>query len=416
MQPRESSYILTDKGLWLRMKWLNARSVNSPFRWMKGRMVKVCMITTAHSPLDNRIFYKEAISLMKAGYEVSVIGCTKSRIEGEKNGIDIIGLEKGAGLKSNLLLWSDLAHEALNKDADIYHCHEPESFFVALYLRLFHGKKIVYDVHEYYIDVIPLASLPMKMFLSFMLYLVEPLFCRFAEAVITADDGIAKRYFKFIKDVYVIFNFPTFDVFIDVDSIIRNEKYPGNFVMIYVGGLSEERGILELIKATHEASKVHPEVKLVIIGEFRTKNFRDICIEYVRSNGLGDNVEFLGYVPHKEVPEYINASNVGTALFHPTRRFAKTAYPIKLFEYMICGKPVLVSNLPAIRKIIEESECGLLVDPMNIYEVAKAIIFMLEHPQDTKAMGYSGRRAVQNKYNWLKMETELLKLYKNISN
>lgn len=377
-------------------------------------MVKVCMITTAHSPLDNRIFYKEAISLTKAGYEVSVIGCTKSRIEEKKNGIDIIGLEKGASLKSNLYLWSDLANEAINKNADVYHCHEPESFLVALYLRLFHSKKIVYDVHEYYVDVIPLASMPMRIFLSFMLYLVEPLFCRFAEAVITADDGIAKRYFKFNKNVAVIFNFPTVDVFKDVDSMMENEKYPGRFVMTYVGGLSEERGILELIRAVHKASGAHPEVKLIIIGEFRTESFRDTCVEYVRSNGLSDNVEFLGFMPHKEVPEYINASNVGTALFHPTRRFAKTAYPIKLFEYMICGKPVLVSDLPAIRKIIEESGCGLLVNPMDIDEVAKAIIFMLEHPQEIRAMGDSGRRAVQDKYNWSKMEINLLQLYKNI--
>ncbi len=415
MPPIETR-ILTDKGLWQRIKWLNARLVRSQISLDEGTMVKVCMITTAHSPLDNRIFYKEAKSLVKAGYDVSVIGCTKSRIEEKKDGIEIIGLDKGAGLRSNLLLWSNLAHEALDKDADIYHCHEPESFFVALYLRLFYGKKIVYDVHEYYVDVIPLASLPMKIFLSFMLYLVEPLFCRFAEAVITADDGISKRYLNFNKNVEVIFNFPTFDVFSDADSIIQNEKYPGRFVMIYVGGLSEERGILELIKAAHKASRVHPEVKLIIIGEFRTESFRDSCIEYVRSNGLADNVEFLGYVPHNEVPGYINASDVGTALFHPTRRFAKTAYPIKLFEYMICGKPVLVSDLPAIRRIIEESGCGLLVNPTDIDDVAKAIVFMLEHPLETKTMGYSGRRAVQNKYNWSKMEINLLKIYKDISN
>ncbi len=373
------------------------------------------MITTAHSPLDNRIFYKEAVSLKKAGYEVSVIGHTRSKTRQNESGIDVIGLEKGGGLKSNPILWMDLTREALKIDADIYHCHEPESFFVALYLRIFHGKKIVYDVHEYYIDVIEQASPAMKLFLSFMLYLVEPLFCRYAAAIITADDGIAKRYEKFNENTVVVFNFPAFDVFKCDKSSVKEARYAGRFVLIYAGGLSEERGILELIKATHLASKKHPELKLLIIGEFRPHSFGDVCAEYVKSNKLEDKVEFLGYIPHKEVPQYINASNVGTALFHATRRFMKTAYPIKLFEYMICGKPVLVSDLPAIRKIIEESRCGLLVDPTDITKVADSIEFMLEHPQETKAMGNSGRTAVQTKYNWANMEKVLLKLYKNIS-
>jgi glycosyltransferase involved in cell wall biosynthesis len=378
-------------------------------------MTNVCMITTAHSPLDNRIFYKEAVSLKKAGYEISVIGHTRLKAKKNEIGIDVIGLEKGSGLKSNPILWMDLAREALKIDADIYHCHEPESYLVALYLKIFHGKKIVYDVHEYYVDVIGQASLPMKFFLSFMLYLVEPLFCRYADAIITADDGIAKRYKKFNKNVVVVFNFPTVDVFKCAESSMEKNRYAGRFVLIYVGGLSEERGILELIKAAHLASKTHPELKLVIIGEFRPTSFGDMCIEYVRIHRLEDSVEFLGYVPHKDIPQYINASNVGTALFHATRRFIKTAYPIKLFEYMICGKPVLVSDLPAIRKIIEESKCGLLADSTDIVKVAESIEFMIEHPRETKAMGDSGRMAVQTKYNWSNMEKILLKIYKKIS-
>jgi len=82
---------------------------------------------------------------------------------------------------------------------------------------------------------------------------------------------------------------------------------------------------------------------------------------------------------------------------------------------MICSKPVLVSNLPAIKKIIEESKCGLLVDPLNIDDISKAIVYMIEHPMEIKAMGHSGKRYVQEKYNWSKMEDRLIKLYQEIS-
>jgi len=148
----------------------------------------------------------------------------------------------------------------------------------------------------------------------------------------------------------VISNFPVLNVFEEVDSESGIEMYPGRFVMIYVGGLTEERGILELIKATHKASRLHPQVKLLIIGEFRTECFEDVCIDYVRSNMLEDNVEFLGFKPHVDIPKYINAANVGTALFHPTRRFDKNCLiPIKTFRIYDMLK-ARISKQPASNK------------------------------------------------------------------
>lgn len=374
-------------------------------------MTKVCMITTNHSPFDDRIFYKEAKSLKKAGYDVTVIGQTDSKMNKVVDGIRVIGLEKGAGIKSNPVLWKKLLKEALKNNADVYHCHEPESFLVAIYLKIFKRKKIVYDVHEYYIDVLPLSSPQMRLFLGFMLYLVEPLFCRYTDVIITADEEIAKRYKKFNKKVYPIFNFPSFEVFKPSNNQDMKMKYKDYFVIIYVGGMSEERGILELIKAVHKVSRTYPLVKLLLLGNFGTQDFEERCIEYVRSSDLTESVEFLGFVPHTEIPKYIDAADVGAVLLHPTTRFMKTAYPIKLFEYMICGKTVIASNLPAMSGIIKDSSCGVLVNPIDIKEIAEAIIYLLEHPEEAKKMGENGRRAVEEKYNWTEMEKELIKIY-----
>ena len=121
-------------------------------------MTKVCMITTNHSPFDSRVFYKEAKSLKKAGYDITVIGHTNSKLEKEVDDIKIVGIEKKVEIKSYLSLLEKLLKEALKINADIYHCHEPESFLVAIYLKIFKRKKIVYDVHEYYIDVLHACS------------------------------------------------------------------------------------------------------------------------------------------------------------------------------------------------------------------------------------------------------------------
>jgi glycosyltransferase involved in cell wall biosynthesis len=377
-------------------------------------MIRVCMITTDHSFLDTRIFYKEALSLKNAGYDVWVIG--KSGSEERKNiqEIEIIGLKKGRGLLANPILWMVLAKEASKVDAAIYHCHEPESFLVALYLRFFKGKTIIYDIHEFYLDIMRVARKPLKIFLAFMLFLVEPLFCKYACAIITADEGISRRYARFNNNVVSIFNFPISGIFDRNDLQSQGERYNGRFTVVYVGGMNKDRGILECIKAVHQASIYHPDIKLQLIGGFKSPEFENACLEYIDRHQLHDKVELLGPIPHHNVPKYIAASDIGIALYHPTKRLIKTSYPIKLFEYMICGKPVIVSDLPGMKKVVEEARCGLLVNPMDIESVSRALIYAVEHPEELSAMGRRGKEAVNTRYNWESMEKVLLEVYQKI--
>lgn len=377
-------------------------------------MIRVCMITTDHSNLDNRIFYKEALSLKNAGYDVWVIGKSNSNEHKRVREIEVIGLKKGLGLKANPILWTALAKEASKVDAAIYHCHEPESFLVALYLRIFKGKRIIYNIHEYYLDMMGQVRLPLKIFLAFMLFLVEPLFCRYTCAIITADEGISRRYARFCDNVVSVFNFPTSDVFDRADLQMVRERYSGRFMVVYVGGMTEDRGILESIKAVHLASIDHPEIMLLLIGGFKSPEFKETCLEYIDRNKLHDKVELLGHIPHDEVPKYILASDIGIALFHPTKRLIKTSYPIKLFEYMICGKPVIVSDLPAMKKVIEEARCGLFVNPMDIDDVSRTIVYALEHPEELSAMSRRAKEAINTKYNWEKMGKVLVEVYRKI--
>jgi glycosyltransferase involved in cell wall biosynthesis len=377
-------------------------------------MIRVCMITTDHPVLDTRIFYKEALSLKKAGYDVWVIGKSNSKERKKVKGIEVIGLKKGLGLIANPILWMALAKEASKVDASIYHCHEPESFLVALYLRIFKGKMIIYDIHEFYPDIMRVARIPLKIFLAFMLFLVEPLFCKYTCAIITADEGISRRYAGFCDNVASIFNFPTIDVFDRADLQVVRKREHGHFVIVYVGGMNRDRGILESIKAVHMASIDHPEIKLLLIGSFRSAEFRETCLEYIDRNHIQDKVELLGHIPHDEVPKYIAASDIGIALFHPTKRLMKTSYPLKLFEYMICGKPVIVSDLPVMKKVIEEAGCGLFVDPMDIEDVSSTIVYALEHSEELSAMGKRAKEAISAKYNWEKMEKVLVEVYQKM--
>lgn len=379
------------------------------------------MITAYHSPLDSRIFYKEAISLKDAGYQVSVIGHTGNRSKEIKHGIEIIGLKKeqGSKLLSNLSLWRDLAKEALRVNADIYHCHEPESLLVGLYLKLSKHKKIIYDVHEYYKDYIklnPRDSLQSKAFLWMNSYVIEPLFCRFLDGIIIVDEGMAERYDKLNPRVAEVPNFPKLNFFERPNPEPSNaEDIKSHFVVIYVGGMSEERGILELIKAVEKVSKENPQIRLLLFGKFLSGNFERYCREYIKTHRIEENIKLMGLVPYEDVPGYIRDADVGTVLLHPTERFAKTSYPIKLFEYMICRKPVIASNLPTLRKIVEENGSGVIVDPMDVNDIARAIKYLMDCPDQAERMGEKGRKAIECKYNWGTAAKSLLKIYKAVN-
>ena len=381
---------------------------------VKKTCKKVCIITCSDPPLDSRVFYKEAKSLKKFGYDVTVIAPSVVNEMQLIDGINIIEIKEfGPRLIRWFLLLIRIFRRSLKVHADIYHCHDPDLFPVTALLRIL-KKNVIYEVREYYPDVISITTLPMKFYLIFTLSILEPLFCKFFNVIITTDEGIAKRYKKFNNNVHPIFNFPSFDVFKPLNNQDMKMKYEDYFVIIYVGGMSEERGILELLKAVHKVSETHPLVKLLLLGNFGSRDFEDKCTGYVKLNDLNENVDFLGFVTHTEIPKYIGAADVGTVLLHPTTRFIKTAYPIKLFEYMICGKPVIASNLPAMGEIVKNAGCGILVNPINIEEIAEAIVSLIEHPEEAKRMCETGRRAVEEKYNWNEMEKELIKIYNTI--
>jgi len=85
-----------------------------------------------------------------------------------------------------------------------------------------------------------------------------------------------------------------------------------------------------------------------------------------------------------------------------------------LFEYMSAGLPVIASNFPAWRTLIEQAGCGLTVNPLNVREIADAITWILEHPAEAEAMGKRGQAAVLSTYNWDTQVASLLDLYERL--
>ena len=170
------------------------------------------------------------------------------------------------------------------------------------------------------------------------------------------------------------------------------------------------RGIREMTAAIGLLSD-YPAVKLSLAGTFYPI---DLGTTIMRLPGA-DKLEYLGQQSRSDVRTLFGSSRAGLVTFYPVRNHVE-AQPNKLFEYMSAGLPVIASDFPLWRQIIEGADCGLLVDPCDPSQIADAMRYLLEHSDEGEAMGKLGRLAVEEKYNWEREGIKLVQLYDRILN
>ena len=237
----------------------------------------------------------------------------------------------------------------------------------------------------------------------------EKALCEFADIIITINHSLENRYVN-IKDVMVLLNVPILDLF-NVSNSIKEKS-----IIISLGNISKKRGFDKLLFSIKKIKQTNPNVKLLIVGKILdTNKFSNWVGDYIRTNRLEENIEFIDWIPHSDVVKYIETSVVGIILFQPIHYNNLIGLPNKLFEYMACRIPVIASDFPEIRKVVEELNCGILVDPTDTQEITDAILWLLENPEEANQMGENGRRAVEETYNWENMEKRLFKVYEELS-
>jgi len=172
---------------------------------------------------------------------------------------------------------------------------------------------------------------------------------------------------------------------------------PETLYVCFVGNLAPWQGVEYLVKAAPSILSRYPECRFLIVGDGVMKNeLLNLSLEL----GIEDKFIFTGVVPYDRVPVYINASDVCAAPFILARNAKIGLSPLKLYEYMACGKPVVASDISGVADALEASKGGLPVPSENPEALAEAISKLLENPELRADMGSKGLSYVTENYSW----------------
>lgn len=364
-------------------------------------MIRVAHVSTAHHRNELRVHLKECNSLSASGYEVFFFvadGLGNQQI-GNVQVVDV-GAVKGRLHRMLICPWR-LLFAALKVNAKIYHFHDPEILPVSLFFKK-NGAAVIYDSHE---DV-PRAILSrtwipgwIRGFVSFAFESFENFIACRLTFVVGATPLIANRFKDVGCNSTAINNFPLAS---EIRQITTQKKRINR--ICFLGGISLARGVREIIAALESL-----DVVLTLAGPFDSPE-----TEKVLSMLPGwSKVDYRGNISRKLVMEIMSESMIGMICYLPEPNHVN-AYPNKLFEYMSAGLPVVASDFPLWREIVEGNKCGICVDPTSPVEIARAVNQLISDLDGASVMGENGRKAVATMYNWNSEEKKLLGLYREI--
>ncbi|MDA8440977.1 MAG: glycosyltransferase family 4 protein [Peptococcaceae bacterium] len=370
--------------------------------------MKVCILTSAHPPLDARIFHKEAQTLRQAGYEVVIIAPHPA--SETVGGIRICAVPPVTSRRERFLRTRDIYAQAKREQADIYHFHDPDLIPVGLLLQKRCHKPVIYDVHEYYGDSlltrhwIPKGLRPI---VARTVNYLEKRAARSFAAIITVNTHMAGLFKRENPVGVILHNYPLASQFV----FPRPEVAKAPFVL-YLGGINRERGLEVILQAMVLVKAKFPGIKCELVGPVDTADlspqFSDLAGWLERGN-----VQLRGKVPYTEVPKLLAQSSLALVPLLPTLNYQK-AIPVKLLEYMAAGLPVVGSRFGYIEAIIRQNHCGRLAEAGNPEALAAEICSLLEDPAAALACGQNGWDAFHQCYTWESEQTKLIDLYAGI--
>jgi glycosyltransferase involved in cell wall biosynthesis len=282
---------------------------------------------------------------------------------------------------------------------DIVQAIDLDTVMPALIAAKMKRKKVIYEIADIYYELTRLPAWLTKTCMQ-----IDKLFLRFADGVILANEGIVKELNGIPNaNLIVVYNSPP-ELSRQIAATAQRSE---EFIVFYSGTLQSGRR-LNLDKIVRAVRGIDG-IKLIIAG------YGDLARQITRwANESKDKVQFVGRIDYNEVLEKTMTAGLLIALYDPVLPINRLASPNKLFEAMMCGKPIIVNKDTVMANIVEKENCGLVVDGNNVEEIKKVIVKLKEDAELRRILGANGRKAYEQRYSWQVMEQRLLSLYSSI--
>lgn len=362
----------------------------------------VAFLTSSHSPFDDRIFYHQAQALAKR-YKVAIISSTESVSKTFEN-ISVLSDNRiGAGKKTKIEFFKQ-SLEQFNPELII--CSEPLPILAALkYKKEFHQKvKIVYDITEWYPSKKNLEGLSGFQKINVFFKLL------FANIYVSArcDGFIFGEHYKSLpyRFLFGLKKWELVSYYPDLKYINYQEskQNSGKICLGYTGKISVEKGIVNFFAVATAFKRKSPEVavKLKIIGWYLNDVEKNIFEKLCRE---AENIEIE--ILKKQDFETFSDQLLDVDILFDLRKLDfenNHCLAIKVFYYAACGKPVIYSDIKAIKQVIDVSKFGYFVNPTDCDMIADCIIKYIEQPDLYRQHSRIARKLAEEKYNWAILE------------
>lgn len=377
--------------------------------------MRICILQTIHEPFDKRVFHKEAQSLVAAGHKVVSIAPSDTPLPDVVDGVEFRRIPVARGVGARLASALRLVRLGRRERADVYLAVEPESWVAGLCVKLLTGRKLVFDVHEYFptlfAKLFPQALAPVVTGLTRQ---AMRIMARFTDRLILTKECLEDDFQGLKTPRTVVLNTNHLQPPCAEIPPSLHERYGNRPTIIHQGIFGVARGSFQLLEAMKTVAQVHPDVKCICLGDYLYGDENEYRAA-LRESGMDAYIDLLDAVPFRDVPAYIAVSRIGLILFQPVGLEHTYGMPHKMFDYMREGVPIIAPGYAVeIRRVIEDANCGLLIDVTDPAAIAKAILELLADPVKARELGENGRRAVETTYHWENDERKLLEVFASL--
>lgn len=361
----------------------------------------IAIITCGHRPEDERIYVREIKSLLKAGHKITYF----TRWEKETNLSEDNLWHRNYSEKD--LSLRDYTRSILNDfkvlKPSIIHIHEFELLPLASKARKIYNSKIIYDVHEANIELWDaFSSKPqgLKQIINKALDQFEKRYLKSVDKVLTTVPILVDRYQNRGIRSTLLPNYPL--------DLPRRSKKSDVKTVIYHGQISLERGLSDLIEAIPPLINSVQNFRVEIYGNERVPGTIEKLNSLAKELNISDYVNINEHISHSDMLRILSRAYITVIPFRDHPMF-QIAIPVKLFEAMWAKCAIVASELESIKEYDENFI--EFFPPGNIEALSLKLEHLLKNEDEVNRLGEIGAKLIKNKYNWSRVEGELLKVY-----